>query len=135
MGLGTVIVRYPIKNVVLKESLRTAYMQTNTSGHIVNANGATTNPRTTAFWVGDDNQRVAFDFLYLDDGAVVLHSMYGNVEDQVVEDFIYEVVPTEDVLESAVNLVSCAIKYLVENGVGEIKLNVEGFIDGIRRSL
>lgn len=106
-------------------------MQTNTNGHIVNADGATTNPRTTNFWVGDDNQRVAFDFLCLDDGNVVLHSMYGNAEDQVMEDFIYEVVEPQEAGENAINLVSCAIKYLVENRVGDIKLNVEGFIDAV----
>lgn len=66
-------------------------MQISEAGHVVNGDESTTNPFKSPYFVGDENQRIYFDFLLMDDGDIALHSQYGCVEDHCSEVFLYEV--------------------------------------------
>jgi hypothetical protein len=103
-------------------------MKINEYGHVVNADGSTTNPMRTPFWIGDDNQRVSFDFLLLDDGNVALHSMYGNIALQLGETFLYEIHSKDDVVAAAISLLADASRYLAEAGAGELQIHMDNFI-------
>lgn len=96
-------------------------MRINENGHVVSDTGETTNPLKTAYWVGDDNKRIAFDFMILPTEEVVLHSIYGSIDDQACETFLYEVVPLAEAYDSASGMLSCATNYLTEQGVKTIK--------------
>ncbi len=107
-------------------------MNINAQGHVVNSNGLTTQPTRSQFWCGDNNFRIGFDFLVLDDGKVALHSFYGNVDDQVAEDFLYEVVESNIALASAVEMVNIALSFLLEEGAVGVESNLDTFIDALK---
>lgn len=104
-------------------------MKINSSGHAVNNNGETTNPIKSKFWLGDNNQRIAFEALKLDNGLIAIHSIYGRVDDSRCEDFVYEILAPEEAVEQAISMINSAEAFLISEGVTEMSVHVEGFLD------
>lgn len=107
-------------------------MEINIRGHVVNNDGETTQPTRSQWWVGDSNQRIAFDFLKLDDGNFALHSFYGNIDDQKAEDFLYEVVAADEAEAAAESMVTDAIEYLIAEGAKDFDNHHDGFVTSVK---
>lgn len=87
-------------------------MQINNTGHVVNKEGVTTMPHNSPYWLGDDDHRIAFDFLLLDNGRAALHAVYGNVLRQCDLEFFYDVIDCDKALVSAKHLINAATSLL-----------------------
>ena len=104
-------------------------MKIDIRGHAVNDNGETTNPMKSNFWLGDNNQRIAFDALKLDNGLIAIHAIYGRVDDPRCEDFVYEILSVDEVKIQAVSMINAAETFLISEGVAEMGVHVEGFLE------
>lgn len=107
-------------------------MQINNIGHLINSKGKTTNPTTSTYFAGTSNIRIAFDVCDLDDGKVAIHSMYGNINAQVAEDFLYEVVEREDALECLITMIDDAHNFLLENTEEDVESTLHFLIEDFR---
>lgn len=103
-------------------------MQINDTGHVVNCEGITTAPHASPWWVGDDNHRIAFDFLVIDNGRVALHADYGNTLRQCRTEFFYDVIDCDKALVSAQKLVDAATS-LLQAHCPDNDLNIERSLD------
>lgn len=92
-------------------------MDVDAQGHILLADGRTTNPwAALAAYVGSDRGKVAFDYLMLPDGRVVLHSAFVDPGRGTAEDYIYEVVQRREAVQVAEDLINDAAQFLQAEG-------------------
>lgn len=87
-------------------------MKINNTGHVVNTDGNTTAPHASPWWLGDDDYRIGFDFLILDNDRVALHAAYGNTLRACHSEFFYDILDCDKALASAQNLVNAAMSLL-----------------------
>lgn len=85
----------------------------------INADGSMTAPHTKNYWLGNDIERIAFDFLILDDGKLAVHALYGNANTRKHENFFYGYAGAGGVVDVASSVVMEAQLALAENGVLE----------------
>ena len=74
-----------------------------------------TDPAGRRVWfTGDDADYIAFDYVILLDGRVVLHSALHSDTLKLYEDFLYEVVDRHEAVDCACSMVTDAEEYLEE---------------------
>lgn len=88
----------------------------NDEGHVQLPCGKTTNPLDEPIWyVGVPHEYVSFAYLMMPDGRVAIHSAVRSLENDVAEDFLYEIVERHEAVATAESMVQDGIAWLLEH--------------------